>query len=158
MRRHDTLIPLTHDHHHALARARRLGAAAAAAPAARKAVALDFIDFYRKDTLLHFREEEELIFPLVVDCEEAEAALSRLMMEHLRIHALVRTLVTEVGEDDLRPETMDGLATLLEGHIRFEEKTFFPLVEKLAAPALVAVELAHRERKSGPSSEALDDS
>jgi hemerythrin-like domain-containing protein len=152
MKRHDALIPLTHDHHHALAQARRLRLATAAGPEERTAVAGEFIDFFGRDTLVHFRKEEEIIFPLVVEEREAEAPLARLMMEHLRIHALVRRLAAEVEDGDPRPATLDGLSNILETHIRFEEKTFFPLVENLVPSDLAALDLVPRDRgaPSGP--------
>jgi hemerythrin-like domain-containing protein len=104
-------------------------------------VACEFIDFFRRDTLAHFRQEEEIVFPLVVDETKAEAPLARLMMEHLRIHALVRRLATEAGDDEAQSVTMQALSETLEAHIRFEEKTFFPLIENLAPLDLARVEL-----------------
>jgi hemerythrin-like domain-containing protein len=150
MKRHNALIPLTHDHHHALGQARRLRLAAGTAPEPRNIVAREFIDFFKRDTLVHFREEEEIIFPLVVDEREAEIPLARLMMEHLRIHALVRRLAGEVEEGDPQPPTMEGLSEILQAHIRFEEKTFFPLVEHLCPSDLTSVHLAPRERSVEP--------
>jgi hemerythrin-like domain-containing protein len=150
MKRHDALIPLTHDHHHALVQARRLLVAATSEPDQRLVAAREFIDFYDRDTLAHFREEEELIFPLVVDREEAEASLTRLMMEHLRIHALVRRVAVEIEQGDLQTATMTSLSDLLEAHIRFEEKTVFPMIEELAAD-LASVHLAHRDRTPKPA-------
>ena len=146
MKRHEALVPLTHDHHHALAHARRLNLATASAPADRLAAASEFIDFFRQETLAHFREEEETVFPLVVDEKEAEAPLVRLMMEHLRIHGLVRALASEVKDGGPQPDTMKALSELLGEHIRFEEKTFFPLIEDLARSDLTTLELASRDR------------
>ena len=144
MKRHERLIPLTHDHHHALAQARHLRMGAEAELDERIAALRRFVDFYESDALLHFREEEEMVFPLVVDRPEAEPGLTRLMMEHLRMHALVRVLRGQA--DCPAAGTMNELATMLEGHIRFEEKTLFPLVERLAASELGDVELAPRNR------------
>jgi hemerythrin-like domain-containing protein len=146
MRRNDALIPLTHDHHHALAQARRLALASASTTDERKDAASLFVDFYSRDTLVHFREEEETVFPLVVDRKEAEGPLKRLMMDHLRIHGCVRRLTAELAEGDAQPNTMKVLSELLEKHIRFEEKSFFPMVEDLAGSDLVSIELAPRDR------------
>jgi hypothetical protein len=51
-KRHQALIPLTHDHHHALVQARALIAAPDADPDTRTRVAKSFISFYGKDTLV----------------------------------------------------------------------------------------------------------
>ena len=146
MKRNEHLMPLTHDHHHALAQARRLQLAAAAGPQECLEAGLGFLNFYEKDTLLHFREEEEIVFPLVVEHEEAAAPLARLLMEHLRIHALVHKLRTETDAGEPTPDTLAGLGKTLEQHIRFEEKTMFPMIERLVAPALEEVQLARRDR------------
>ena len=46
-RRHEALIPLTHDHHHTLAQARRLqDASKLEAETERRSIANDFVNFY----------------------------------------------------------------------------------------------------------------
>jgi Hemerythrin HHE cation binding domain len=66
-KRNGALIHLTHDHHHALAQARRLIAASGSDASARTREAVSFIRFYEEDTLLHFHEEEEIVFPRLLD-------------------------------------------------------------------------------------------
>ena len=105
MRRHDALIPLTHDHHHALARARRLRLAAASGNGEeQRAAAKEFVEFFEDDSLLHFREEEEILFPLVIDRSDAPIELlSRLLLEHVRMHRLVGRLRAEIEEGTPSP-------------------------------------------------------
>jgi hypothetical protein len=55
-------MPLTHDHHHALAHARRLRAAGDAGGEERLERARVFVEFFESDLLLHFREEEEVLW------------------------------------------------------------------------------------------------
>ena len=65
-RRHAQLIPLTHDHHHALAHARQLRIAATADdPESLPDVVARFLDAYETELVPHFREEEELLLPLL---------------------------------------------------------------------------------------------
>ena len=158
MKRNEHLMPLTHDHHHALVQARRLKLSAAEAPERRLEAGRGFLDFYERDTLLHFREEEEVVFPLVVGHEEAQAPLARLLMEHLRIHALVHQLRAETDVGLAPPDTLSELGTTLEQHVRFEEKTMFPLIERLVAPALDGVELAERDRSTAEETSVNVDS
>ncbi len=47
----------------------------------------DFLGFFSTDTIQHFRDEEERVFPLLVDVIDAEHTLERVMVEHLRIHS-----------------------------------------------------------------------
>ena len=62
-------MPLSHDHHHALVEARRLRCAAEGPGSSTAASA--FLRFFASETVGHFRAEEELLFPTVVDFPEA---------------------------------------------------------------------------------------
>lgn len=146
-RRHDSLIPLTHDHHHALAQTRRLRSAAKDNRGELLRQSQVFLDFFHDDTVNHFREEEEVVFPLAVEDRRAKELLPRVMMEHLQIHALVSRLEAEVTESRVTPESASELATALEAHIRFEEGKVFPLLEEVVAEdQLSAISLQLRVR------------
>jgi mannose-6-phosphate isomerase-like protein (cupin superfamily) len=122
------LIPLSHDHHHALVAARRLRRAAGGVDAHEEAAA--FSRFFADESVRHFREEEERLFPLVADSGEARPLVVRALLEHQQLHAFAARLASE----DLAP--MHDLAALLEAHVRFEERELFPLIERLAAANL----------------------
>jgi iron-sulfur cluster repair protein YtfE (RIC family) len=141
-------MPLTHDHHHALAQVRRLRLAAAGADAsALLSQAQAFLDFFRDDTVNHFREEEEVVFPLAAEDERAKELLTRVMAEHLQIHALASRLGSEVTRSRVTPESASELASALEAHIRFEEGKLFPLLEEVVADdQLSAISLRPRAR------------
>ena len=139
MRRHRALVPLPHDHHHALVAARRLRSGAGRPDAAMAAAA--FLDFFEEHTVPHFREEEELLFPLVVGFEDAEALVVRALLEHQRLHALAARLRRG---GSTATEVMKELADLLAAHVRFEERDLFPLIERLTAGD-IEVDLASRE-------------
>ncbi len=131
-RRHDSLIPLSHDHHHTLAQARRLEEGASFTDLnERRRAADDFVNFYLGRVLRHFHEEEELFFAPLVDHEEARDEVMKAVAEHLRIHARARGLRGGRGDGEADPETMGALSKLLTTHIRSEEKNVFPLVERL---------------------------
>lgn len=71
------------------------------------------------------------------------------MMEHLCIHALVRALKWELERGVPGPATMSRLASLLEEHIRVEEKTLFPLIERIVPEVLLrAVTLPYQNRSA----------
>ena len=151
-RRHESLIPLTHDHHHALAQTRRLKSAAREGGRELLGQARVFLDFFHKDTVSHFRDEEELVFPTAVEDERAKPLLSRVMLEHLQIHALASRLAIEVGDWSVTPQSAAALAIALETHIRFEEKELFPLLEEVVGDEkLGAISLRHRERPAVPA-------
>ena len=130
MKRLPALIPLSHDHHHALVEARRLRRAADQDDPSSAATA--FVRFFRTSSVPHFREEEEALFPLVIDVEEARALLVQALLDHQHLRALVAAL--EFGRD-VRA-TMRELGERLEAHVRLEERQLFPLIERLAAAEL----------------------
>lgn len=130
--RHETLIPLTHDHHHALAQAKKLREVGEMTDQTeRRNVANDFLNFYFGRAVRHFREEEELFFAPLIDEPEARDLVLRAVSDHLRIHALVRTVKRQLTDGVADEETLGEISRILTEHVRFEEKELFPLVERL---------------------------
>jgi mannose-6-phosphate isomerase-like protein (cupin superfamily) len=111
------------------ARRLRRSANATADPAA---AAASFAAFFAGVTVPHFREEEEQLFPLVADSDEAAPLVVQALLDHQRLHALAARLGSP---DDLRT-TMVELADLLEAHVRREERELFPLIERLGGEQL----------------------
>ena len=131
MKRHPALIPLSHDHHHGLSEARRLRKASTADDATRRASVERFLRFYGDETVGHFRQEEELVFPLLVDCgEPSEQLVIRALLEHQHIRSIVTNLDAARATGAANPPLMRQLAELLEHHIRFEERQLFPHLEQ----------------------------
>jgi hemerythrin-like domain-containing protein len=131
-RRHDTLIPLTHDHHHALAQARRLHDISKLEDVSdRRNIANDFVNFYFGRAIRHFHEEEELFFAPLVDHPDARDLVLRAVSDHLRLHAMVRSVKRQISDGEADPELLRNIADLLKEHVHFEEQDLFPLVERL---------------------------
>ena len=128
MKRHPALIPLSHDHHQALVEARRLRRAADTPEST--AVATAFLRFFADETVEHFREEEELLFPRVVDFEEARELLVQALLEHQRLYALTARLQHIITTGGAADGVMRELGELLEAHVRLEERQLFPLIER----------------------------
>jgi iron-sulfur cluster repair protein YtfE (RIC family) len=131
MKRHPLLVPFSHDHHRALVEARRLEQAAGGPAAASAATA--FLRFLAEETVPHFREEEERLFPSMVEFDEARALLVQALLEHQRLHARaaqLHQLVATGGGGDASP-IMRELGRLLEAHVRTEERQLFPLIERV---------------------------
>jgi hemerythrin-like domain-containing protein len=147
-RRHDALIPLTHDHHHALVQASALIAASEADEPARVETARTFHDFYRRETLLHFHEEEEILFPrLLESVDSVPQALINVLVDHVRIHGMVIRLKTAIEQGDVGTDQLKELGERLRAHIRLEERELFPLIERsVPQPVLGAVNFAERNR------------
>ncbi len=149
MKRHRALIPLSHDHHDALVAARRLRRGADA-PDPVAAVTV-FLDFFAASVVPHFREEEEQLFPLVADSEEARELVVQALLEHQRLHAAAATLgqlVVRGRADPALGRQMRDLAALLDAHVRFEERQLFPLIEQLASEEALST-LANSATRKG---------
>jgi hemerythrin-like domain-containing protein/quercetin dioxygenase-like cupin family protein len=153
MKRHRALIPLSHEHHDALVAARRLRRGADAQDPIAAATA--FLAFFADAAVPHFRKEEELLFPLVAHREEARELIVQALLEHQRLHAAaaeLRELILRESTDPALGGRMRELATLLDSHVRPEERRLFPLIETLLpeeALTALANPLAH-EGGSGP--------
>jgi mannose-6-phosphate isomerase-like protein (cupin superfamily)/hemerythrin len=128
MKRHPTLVPLSHDHHEALVEARRLRLAADTPDSTAAAAA--FLRFFADATVRHFREEEELLFPLVIEFEETRELLVQALLEHQRLHALTARLEQILAIGGEVGGVMRELGELLEAHVRLEERRLFPLIER----------------------------
>jgi quercetin dioxygenase-like cupin family protein len=138
VKRHSSLVPLSHDHHHALVEARRLRRAAGEDETTRRAAVDRFLRFFSSETIRHFREEEERLFPLLAGHEgEANALLVEALLDHQRIRALVARLERGPAADE---DLMRELAGALDSHVRLEERRLFPLVEA-AVPEEILSEL-----------------
>lgn len=132
MKRHPALVRLSRDHHHGLVEAQRLKRSASADEAGRRRAAERFVAFFAGETLAHFREEEEVVFPLLLRWSPAPPQpLTRALLEHGRLHELVDRLRRGVEDGGVGSDDLLATAMLLEAHIRAEERELFPLIERL---------------------------
>jgi hemerythrin-like domain-containing protein len=139
VRRAPALVPLSHDHHHALVQARRLRLAADEEPERRVAAARAFVAFFEEETARHFREEEDLLFPLAAaEPWTPHDLLARLLVEHATLRALHRRLREAVEADAVEAPLLAEIGTTLDGHVRAEERELFPLIERSVPPETLA--------------------
>jgi hypothetical protein len=110
-------------------------------------VAREYIAFHRDDLRPHMADEESIVFPAFEGTDPA--GTERLRGEHREIDALtsrLRSLLDDAA--DPRP-VMAGIASLLDDHVRYEERTYFMAVqERLPGAVLHAIgeALARRAR------------
>ena len=133
MKRHQSLYPLSHDHHHALVQALNLDKAGAGDDqAGLREAAARFADFWKSDLQRHFAQEEQIVLPLLAKYKAADAAEIRDTLEQ---HSAIVRLIGELNEKLARQEEMieasllTNLAESLRRHIRYEESELFPAVE-----------------------------
>ena len=139
LKRDPALVPLSRDHHFTLRQAlwlRRAAGASDAGAAAR--VARDYIAFHRDELVPHMADEESTVF-LAFERNDP-AGTERLRGEHREIDALTSRLRSRLdGADDPRP-LMGEIASLLDDHVRYEERAYFMAVQEgLPASVLIAI-------------------
>jgi hemerythrin-like domain-containing protein len=135
MKRSTDLEPLSHDHYEGLLVTNHLrqGLANGADPE----VMVAYVGHVWRCRLRHhFEQEERLLLPLLAALG-ADALAERMTGEHRVLQELVARL--EAGEP-APLHLLDAFARGLQAHIRFEERTLFPELERRAdEEALAAV-------------------
>ncbi|HVY77660.1 MAG TPA: hemerythrin domain-containing protein [Solirubrobacterales bacterium] len=122
MKRAAALRPLSREHLAALLVAKALREADD-----EHAAAGAFLEFWEREGKHHFRVEEEVLLPgWALHAEVDRAGVSRMLDEHLRI----RREALRLEDGKLGLEEIHALGQLLHDHVRFEERTLFPLVEE----------------------------
>jgi iron-sulfur cluster repair protein YtfE (RIC family) len=154
MKRTPELRTLSEDHHHGLVQARKLRRATEAHEAdSAEAAVKRFLDFWQKDTALHFRKEEEVLLPVMARYGEdlSREPLLEMIEDHARIRGLVMQLSDEAIGGNVRLETLHEIGERLEAHIRLEERVVFPLIEEsLSQAALTELAARLEAKEAGP--------
>lgn len=132
LKRHSALQPLSREHMSGLIQARNLRRAAAGDSALRARAVEDFIRVWRAEIRQHFDDEERLLLPLTDSAELRD----RLLEEHRELRELAERLEREPGRIAAEPQVIDRLGTILDAHIRWEERVFFEAVQRTHPEAL----------------------
>ena len=127
-RRHDSLIPLSREHHYALMLCLRINRGLTEREhdqdwlrEKREQVS----QFFADDLAAHFTAEEEVLFPAMREQEDAALLLDELSTEHRKLEALALRVQSSEGRS--LAAALKEFAGLLEKHIRKEERQLFPI-------------------------------
>lgn len=131
-KRHPSLVPLSHDHHHGLAlalkcRKHALGQLNPGDQGSLESCAAEIGRFFEDTLLPHFEAEEKVLFTLLSNRDECRSLVAELRDEHREFRE--RFSLTDKSIE-LRKFLFD-IGDLLERHIRHEERVLFPLFEEL---------------------------
>lgn len=137
LKRDPSLIPLSHDHHHALVRVFEIRRAVRAGASLAEQVEATR-DLWRRSLAPHFEAEEAAVFPLLAEIDATATLVAQLLEEHGRMRHMIAAL--EPAAESLGP-----FANLLESHVRAEERQLFPLYQD-HVPAPVRKEVETRVR------------
>lgn len=143
MRRHESLIPISRQHHESLLAARLLQHGAPpykgmpATPTAKRDYILVLLQKHLKP---HFTLEEATVFPLAASfSEDLQRQTEQLQADHRQLEALIQAL-PQATEAAL-PDKLHEVGKLLEQHIRQEERVFFEQVQhELPADKLILLQ------------------
>jgi hemerythrin-like domain-containing protein len=93
------------------------------------------VDAFFTETVVHFRREEEILFPLYVRHAGSTPVLERILREHMELHGLVRALRAGAAAGEIAPEALRMLGGLLHDHVRVEERELFEAIERIVPAA-----------------------
>ena len=131
LKRRPELQPLSSEHHNGLLLALRVRTSLAGRPAAGAPASLaGLVDCVRGDyesmLLPHFRSEEEVLLAIETrHIDTHDPFVVRVLTEHVAVHGHVLEATREGRTDDARRTALGHFATLLDAHIRFEEREWF---------------------------------
>lgn len=139
-KRHESLIPFSREHHYALMLCLWINRGMPAHAADQhwlERKANQSVKFFDTELVLHFKAEEEALFPAMREVTAAHEVISTLLTEHREIRRLIGEL-RSLEENSSVASTLRKFSALLEGHIRREERILFPIFEENADPATEA--------------------
>lgn len=143
-KRHDSLIPLSREHHYGLMLCLRIhrGLQAHGHDSAwLEKKRQQAVRFFQSEMLAHFEAEEEVLFPAMRSLPGAVQIVDQLVSEHRKLEEAIERL-REVQEGAVAA-ALNAFADLLESHIRREERALFPIYER-RAPKEVARTVGER--------------
>jgi len=122
LKRHPALHHLSHDHHHGLLLCWKIrqGFKLGIEPSRMKVYCLWF---WENHLDAHFEAEEKAIFPIL---SEENPLIKQALSEHKRLRKLFFSW-------DNVEKTLGQIEEELERHIRFEERTLFPMIQEKAS-------------------------
>jgi hemerythrin-like domain-containing protein len=130
MLRHKSLIPLSHQHQHALALCVRVARAQPIAEADLPAWQEEIERLFEQEITVHFAAEEQIVFPAAEKFRQLRPLVEELLLDH----AALRELFSHAQAQTVTANTLGSLAQKLSEHIRKEERQLFEQLQKLLSP------------------------
>jgi hemerythrin-like domain-containing protein len=148
MLRDKNLIPLSHQHQHALALCVRLDRALQANDVDLEAWQAEIQAIFEQEIGIHFAAEEKELFPVASRFADLLPLVSELKVEH----SLLRDLFAQAATRSLDQSNLSALVEKLAQHIRKEERQLFEGLQKaMSAEELSALGAALDQALKGAS-------
>jgi hypothetical protein len=130
MLRDKNLIPLSHQHQHALALCVRIDRASPVPATDLPAWQAEIVQLCKSEIEIHFSAEERIIFPVA----KRFAELAPLVETLLADHAELRKSFAQAGEGRMSAANLRAFAQRLSAHVRSEERQLFEQMQQLLTP------------------------
>lgn len=130
MLRDKSLIPLSHQHQHALALCVRIDRAQPIPAADLEAWRAEVTQQFEQEIKLHFAVEEEVLFPIARNFAELASLVGELIAEH----DLLREEFIQLERGGMSAEELPLFAKRLSEHVRKEERHLFERLQQLMNP------------------------
>jgi hemerythrin-like domain-containing protein len=134
MLRNKNLVPLSHQHQHALALCVRIDRASPMADADLDAWLSEVAESFRNEISIHFAAEERVLFPVAQKSPELAPLVEDLLLDH----AWLRDRFAKAEARTLSPDELSEFARRLSAHIRKEERQLFERLQELLSEAELA--------------------
>ena len=159
MKRHESLVPLSRDHHFGLIMAQRLILGLATNPRADWPTdlaqqATRLVEFFKSDLRAHFDIEETHVFPASGrSMADGDRQVEALIADHDAMRAMIRSLEADPASG--LDERLPAFGHLLKAHIHREKHQLFEQMQAACEPgeleALGARVAAAHEAADGPA-------
>lgn len=127
MLRDKNLIPLSRQHHHALALCVRLDRAVQSGEVDLEAWQAEIQQQFESEIAVHFAAEEEVLFPTATQFPDLQTLVQELLAEH----AVLRNYFARAAARDLDAQNLANFGKKLAQHIRREEHQLFECIQPL---------------------------
>ena len=134
MLRDRNLIPLSHQHQHALALCVQIERSLQAGTADLEALQAQIRTMFSLEIRWHFAAEEGALFPEAAAFAELKPLVDQLLAQHVSL----REYFARAERRELDASTMREFAQLLSAHIRTEERELFEGCQRLFSPEKLA--------------------
>jgi hemerythrin-like domain-containing protein len=134
MLRDKNLIPLSHQHQHALALCVRIERAAAAGELDLGAWQAEIQQLAEQEIRIHFDAEEQELFPAAARF----AGMKPLVDDLLEDHRVLRSYFAQITARALDGDGLRAFAQRLSTHVRKEERQLFEEIQKRMKPQQLA--------------------
>jgi len=134
MLRDKSLIPLSHQHQHALALCVRIDRAQAIPGANLPAWQAEIEQHFAHEIRIHFLAEEQVLFPAARRFPELVPLVEDLIADHTSL----RESFSQAKARAMSAESLPAFAQRLSAHIRKEERQLFERLQELMGPEELA--------------------